>query len=115
MQNQQCGHIHVGAGRPGGLLKLDFGFEPSMYGLSPQLMTNRVVRNQFVIHPQFTLDSGWRLRALAEIEALSLALDLGLGAGHAMEHGSGFGHWGRSGHPASFLTWTIGDSRQLSV
>jgi hypothetical protein len=48
-------------------LKLDLGFERSIYDLSPQLVANRVVRNQFVIRPQLVFTSGWRARALAEI------------------------------------------------
>ena len=51
----------------GETLKLDLGFERSIYDLSPQLVANRVVRNQFVIHPQLALTNGWRVRALAEI------------------------------------------------
>ena len=47
--------------------KLDLGFERSIYDLSPQLVANRVVRNQFVIHPEFAFTNGWRARALAEI------------------------------------------------
>jgi len=52
---------------PGGILKLDLGFKRFIFDLSPQLVANRAVRNDFVLHPQISLSSGWRLRALAEM------------------------------------------------
>lgn len=50
-----------------GIAKVDFGFERSIFDLSPELVANRTVRNQFVLHPELSLRNGWRLRALAEI------------------------------------------------
>jgi hypothetical protein len=162
------------------VFKLDLGFDRSIYDLSPQLVANRVVRNQCVVHPEFLLTNGWRVRALAEMGpmtrpgesnarynseftvghkvgraselystygllhyaqasnagyfspnlahnlqggwtsdidrgAFSLSLDLGLGAGRAEQHGTGFGPWGVSGHAGSFLTWTIREGRELSA
>jgi hypothetical protein len=47
--------------------KLDLGFERSIFDLSSQLVANRVVRNQFVIHPELAFANGWRMRALAEM------------------------------------------------
>jgi hypothetical protein len=52
---------------PGEIIKVDLGFERSFYDLSPQLVANRVIRNQFVVHPAITLPAGWRFRALAEM------------------------------------------------
>jgi len=52
---------------PGGILKLDLGFKRFIFDLSPQLVANRAVRNDFVVHPEISLPSGWRLRALAEM------------------------------------------------
>jgi hypothetical protein len=58
---------------PGGIIKVDFGFERSFYDLSPELVANRVIRNQFVVHPSITLPAGWRLRALAEMGPMTSA------------------------------------------
>lgn len=52
---------------PGGIVKVDLGFKRFIFDLSPQLVANRAERNDFVVHPQITLPSGWRLRALAEM------------------------------------------------
>ena len=49
------------------VLKLDLGFKRFIFDWSPQLVANRVIRNDFVIHPQISLPSGWRFRELAEI------------------------------------------------
>ncbi|MGH9642063.1 MAG: hypothetical protein ACRD3Q_06515, partial [Terriglobales bacterium] len=54
--------------------RLDLGFKRSIFDLSPQLVANRVVRNDFVIHPQIGLQSGWRFRELAEIGPVTSAL-----------------------------------------
>ena len=51
----------------GKLFKLDLGFERSFYDLSPKLVVNRVIRNQFTVHPELAFADGWRLRELAEI------------------------------------------------
>jgi hypothetical protein len=58
---------------PGEIIKVDLGFERSFYDLSPQLVANRVIRNQFVVHPAITLPAGWRLRALAEMGPMTSA------------------------------------------
>jgi hypothetical protein len=58
---------------PGEIVKADLGFERSIYDLSPQLVANRVIRNQFVVHPEITLPAGWRLRALAEMGPMTRA------------------------------------------
>jgi len=58
---------------PGEIVKVDLGFERSIYDLSPKLVANRVIRNQFVVHPEITLPDGWRLRALAEIGPMTRA------------------------------------------
>jgi len=52
---------------PGGIAKVDLGFNRSIYDLSPQLVANRVVKNEFVVRPEIALSSGWRVRALAEM------------------------------------------------
>lgn len=52
---------------PGGVLRLDLGFKRFIFDLSPELVANRAVRNDFIVHPQISLPSGWRLRELAEI------------------------------------------------
>jgi hypothetical protein len=51
----------------GDVLRLDLGFKRSIFDLSPQLVANRVVRNDFILHPQIGLPSGWRFRELAEL------------------------------------------------
>src|SRR5579871_904797 len=48
----------------GDTLQLDIGFRRYQLGLSPQIVANRVVRNEFTIRPQVALPAGWRLRAL---------------------------------------------------
>ena len=50
-----------------GIAKVNLGFERSIFDLSPEMVANRAVRNQFVLHPELSLRNGWRLRALAEI------------------------------------------------
>jgi hypothetical protein len=57
----------------GEIVKVDLGFERSFYDLSPRLVANRVIRNQFVVHPAITLPAGWRLRALAEMGPMTRA------------------------------------------
>ena len=52
--------------------KLDLGFKRAIFDLSPQLVANRVVRNDVILHPQLGLDSGWRLRELAEIGPVTM-------------------------------------------
>lgn len=52
---------------PGGVVKLDLGFKRFIFALSPKLVANRAVRNDFIVHPQVSLPSGWRLRVLAEM------------------------------------------------
>jgi len=52
---------------PSKIVKLDFGFERSVFDLSPLIVSNRVIRNQFVVRPELKLRDGWRLRALAEM------------------------------------------------
>lgn len=54
-------------------VKVDLGFKRSVFDLSPELVANRVVRNDFVIHPQIGLQSGWRFRELAEIGPVTSA------------------------------------------
>jgi hypothetical protein len=56
----------------GDAFKLDLGFKRGIFDLSPQLVANRVVRNDFILHPQLGLDSGWRFRELAEIGPVSM-------------------------------------------
>jgi hypothetical protein len=51
----------------GDSFRLDLGFKRAIFDLSPQLVANRVVRNDFILHPQLGLNSGWRFRELAEI------------------------------------------------
>jgi hypothetical protein len=53
--------------------RIDLGFKRSIFDLSPELVANRVVRNDFVIHPQIGLQSGWRFRELAEIGPVTSA------------------------------------------
>jgi hypothetical protein len=59
--------LHAAYTSAGESVKLDLGFKRSLFDLSPELVANRVVRNDFVIHPQIGLESGWRFRELAEI------------------------------------------------
>lgn len=51
----------------GDVVKLDLGFKRFIFDLSPELVANRAVRNDFIVHPQISLPSGWRLRELAEM------------------------------------------------
>lgn len=51
---------------PGGWLLLDLRFNRSLFDLSPLLVANRVIRNEVVARPEFTLPAGWRLRGLLE-------------------------------------------------
>lgn len=162
----------------GDAAKVDLGFNRSIFDLSPQLVANRVVKNEFVVHPEISLPTGWRIRELAQLGPMtspgqsnnrynseltlahklgeeselystytilhyaqpsnagynppdlaenfeggwstdldrndvSLSLDLGLGAGHAKQHGEAFGPWGPSGHAESYLKWTIRSGREL--
>jgi hypothetical protein len=60
---------------PGEIVKIDLGFKRFIFDLSPQLVANRAVRNDLVLHPQINLPSGWRLRALAEIGPVTMAGD----------------------------------------
>jgi len=52
---------------PGGIVKVDLEFKRFIFDLSPELVANRAVRNDFVVHPQVSLPSGWRFRELAEM------------------------------------------------
>ncbi len=52
---------------PSKIAKLDLGFERSVFDLSPLIVSNHVIRNQFVVHPELKLRDGWRVRALAEM------------------------------------------------
>jgi hypothetical protein len=56
----------------GDAFRLDLGFKRAIFDLSPQLVANRVVRNDFILHPQLGLSSGWRFRELAEIGPVSM-------------------------------------------
>lgn len=58
---------------PGKIVKVDLGFKRFIFDLSPQLVANRAVRNDFVVHPEISLSSGWRLRALAEMGPVTSA------------------------------------------
>ncbi len=58
---------------PGKIVKVDLGFERSLYDLSPKLVANRVILNKFVVHPEMTLPAGWRLHALAEMGPMTSA------------------------------------------
>lgn len=51
----------------GGVVKVDLQFKRFIFDLSPELVANRAVRNDFVLHPQISLPSGWRFRELAEM------------------------------------------------
>ncbi|MGH9643266.1 MAG: hypothetical protein ACRD3Q_12695, partial [Terriglobales bacterium] len=51
----------------GDLVKIDLGFNRYVYDLTPQLVANPAIRNDFVIHPEIHLPSGWEVRALAEM------------------------------------------------
>lgn len=63
--------IHIAPS--GGTVKLDAGFKRSIFDLSPELVANRAVRNDFILHPQINLSSGWRVRGLAEIGPVTSA------------------------------------------
>lgn len=56
----------------GDVFKLDLGFKRAILDLSPELVANRVVRNDFILHPQLGLASGWRFRELAEIGPVTM-------------------------------------------
>jgi hypothetical protein len=58
---------------PGGIVKIDLAFKRFIFDLSPQLVANRTIRNDFVVHPEISLPSGWRLRALAEMGPVTRA------------------------------------------
>lgn len=66
-------NVHAHITPAGEIVKVDLGFERSIYDLSPKLVANRVIRNQFVVHPEIALPSGWRLRALAEMGPMTRA------------------------------------------
>ena len=57
----------------GDIVRLDLGFKRSIFDLSPQLVANRVIRNDLVVHPQIGLPSGWKFRELAEIGPVTRA------------------------------------------
>jgi hypothetical protein len=57
----------------GGAVQIGLGFNRSVYGLSPELVINRVIRDEVVVRPQLTLPSGWRLRGLAEMGPMTWA------------------------------------------
>ncbi len=60
------------------------------------------------------MEGGWSTDL--DRNALSLSLDLGLGAGHAKEHGMDtFGPWGLSGHTGAYLTWTVRDGADINA
>jgi hypothetical protein len=56
----------------GDAFRLDLGFKRAIFDLSPDLVANRVVLNDFILHPQLGLDSGWRFRELAEIGPVTM-------------------------------------------
>lgn len=56
----------------GDAFRLDLGFKRTIFDLSPQLVANRVVRNDVILHPQLGLSSGWRFRELAEIGPVTM-------------------------------------------
>ena len=56
----------------GDAFRFDLGFKRAIFDLSPQLVANRVVRNDLILHPQLGLDSGWRFRELAEIGPVTM-------------------------------------------
>jgi hypothetical protein len=58
---------------PSKIVKLDLGFERSVFDLSPLIVYNRVIRNQFVVRPDLKLRDGWRFRALAEMGPMTSA------------------------------------------
>jgi hypothetical protein len=60
-------HVQATFTPAGDAFKLDLGFKRAIFDLSPQLVANRVVRNDIILHPQLGLSSGWRFRELAEI------------------------------------------------
>lgn len=56
----------------GDAFRLDLGFKRAIFDLSPQLVANRVARNDIILHPQLGLSSGWRFRELAEIGPVTM-------------------------------------------
>jgi hypothetical protein len=60
-------HVQATFTPAGDAFKLDLGFKREIFDLSPELVANRVVRNDIILHPQLGLSSGWRFRELAEI------------------------------------------------
>jgi hypothetical protein len=52
---------------PGHGFKIDLGFNRYIFDLSPELVANRVVNNEFVVHPEIKMSSGWRIRELAQL------------------------------------------------
>jgi hypothetical protein len=58
---------------PSKIAKLDLGFERSVFDLSPLIVSNHVIRNQFIVRPELKLRDGWRLRALAEMGPMTSA------------------------------------------
>lgn len=66
------GHAQATFTPAGDAFRLDVGFKRAIFDLSPQLVANRVVRNDFILHPQLGLSSGWRFRELAEIGPVTM-------------------------------------------
>jgi hypothetical protein len=66
------GDVHATLTPAGDAFRLDLGFKRAIFDLSPQLVANRVVRNDFIVHPQLGLSSGWRFRELAEIGPVTM-------------------------------------------
>jgi hypothetical protein len=52
-------------------VQVDFGFNRTVYDLSPQLIMNRVIRNEFVFRPGVALPSGWRFRLRSEMGSMT--------------------------------------------
>src|SRR4029077_2000797 len=46
---------------PSKIAKLDLEFERSVFDLSPVIVANHVIRNQFIVRPELKLRDGWRL------------------------------------------------------
>jgi hypothetical protein len=65
-------HVKATFTPAGDAFKLDLGFKRAIFDLSPELVANRVVRNDVILHPQLGLDSGWRFRELAEIGPVNM-------------------------------------------
>lgn len=65
-------HVQATFTPAGDAFRLDLGFKRAIFDLSPQLVANRVVRNDVILHPQLGLESGWRLRELAEIGPVTM-------------------------------------------